>query len=65
MTERASPEPEHARRRDAFAAEAARQSALADRISFLRLALFFVLGSAFAAAFSERSSILDHSLHRP
>ncbi len=55
MSERVSPEPEHVRRRDAFAAEAARVSTLADRISFLRLALFFVLGSAAAAAIAERS----------
>ena len=58
MTERASPEPEHTRRRDAFALEAARLGTVADRISFLRLALFFVLGSAFAAAFSERSVVM-------
>ena len=55
---RASPEPEHVRRRDAFAAEAARLGSVADRISFLRLALFFVLGSATAAAIAERSIVM-------
>ncbi len=55
---RASPEPEHVRRRDAFAAEATRLGSVADRISFLRLALFFVLGSATAAAIAERSIVM-------
>lgn len=55
MSDRKSAEPEHTRRRDAFAAEAARLGGVADRISFLRLALFFALGSATAAAIAERS----------
>jgi hypothetical protein len=53
---RPSAEPEHTRRRDAFAAEAARLGVLRDRISFLRLGLFFVLASSIAAAISERSA---------
>jgi len=55
MSERASPEPEHSRRRDAFAAEAERLDGLATRISFARLALFLVAGTMLAAAFAERS----------
>jgi hypothetical protein len=58
VTGRASPEPEHVKRRDAFAAEAARLGSVADRISFLRLALFFALGSATAAAIAERSLVM-------
>lgn len=58
MTERlarASAEPEHVRRRDAFAAEALVHGGRADRISFLRLGLFLGAVVAFAAAFGERS----------
>jgi hypothetical protein len=58
MTERASPEPEHTRRKAAFADEAARLDGLATRISFARLALFLVGGTMLAAAFAERSSVM-------
>ena len=52
---RASAEPEHVRRRDAFAAEALVHGGRADRISVLRLVLFLAAVVAFAAAFGDRS----------